>query len=164
MPFCALCRSEYRADVRLCPDCEAPLVSSLEDAPEPGRPDRLVTVAAYGTPTEASIVASRLEAAGIETFLADAETIAAHGLLAPAIGGVKVQVRESDARRAADVLRVRFAEQRPATPPCPECGSSETGAEKLTVFAGIVSVLLLGLPLLFGRPRWNCRACGRKWS
>jgi hypothetical protein len=61
---------------------------------------QLVTVATFGTPTEASIVRNRLEAVGIRTFLADEATVGMAWHLGVAVGGVKLQVAEDDAERA----------------------------------------------------------------
>ena len=104
MRYCPACRAEYAPGAERCHDCEVDLVDVLIDDREAPK-GRFVTIAAYDTPVKASILASRLEAEGIECFLEDAETIAIHGLLAPAIGGVKVQVRESEAPRAAAIAR-----------------------------------------------------------
>ena len=68
----------------------------------------LTTVAVFSTPIEAELARNRLEEQGIPAIVADAETV---GLfqLGGAFGGVKVQVAESDARRARRVLAVRVA-------------------------------------------------------
>ncbi len=64
--------------------------------------ERLVTVVKYMTPAEAHVIKNRLEAEGIRVYLADEETV---GMLWwGALGGVKVQVTEEHADRAAAVL------------------------------------------------------------
>lgn len=65
--------------------------------------DRLITIATFHQPFEAHIVKGRLEAEGVECFVQD-EAVAQMVLYAPAIGGAKLQVRESDAARAAEIL------------------------------------------------------------
>jgi len=67
--------------------------------------DDLVTVATYGLPAQAAIARNALEAGGVESVVADAEIVAMDWLLAPAVGGVKVQVRASDAERAVALIR-----------------------------------------------------------
>src|SRR5262245_16619066 len=65
---------------------------------------KLVTVAVYNLPTQAQIARNSLEAAGIKAYVADAELVAMDLVLSSAVGGVKVQVSDADAQRAADVL------------------------------------------------------------
>jgi Putative prokaryotic signal transducing protein len=64
----------------------------------------MVTVAQCQLSTEAHAMRIHLEEAGIPVFLADELTVAMDWLLSNAIGGVKVQVPESYAERAAEVL------------------------------------------------------------
>ena len=63
-----------------------------------------VTVASYWQPAEARMAQSRLEAEGIHAYLANEQTIAMDWLLANALGGIKLQVAESDLDRAQEVL------------------------------------------------------------
>src|SRR5262245_11382932 len=126
MPFCPACRADYAPGAARCHDCEVDLEEhDLEIPGEPPAlpPEPLVTIASFDTPLKANIFASRLEADGVQCFLADAETIAVHGLLTGAVGGVKIQVRESDGPRAAAI----FQNHRPrsSAPPCPRCGSPD---------------------------------------
>ena len=59
--------------------------------------DKLVTVATFGTPTEAALVRNQLEDQGIRVFLADEATVGMAWILGTAVGGVKLQVVEHDA-------------------------------------------------------------------
>jgi hypothetical protein len=82
MPYCPACRADYAPGTERCHDCEI-------DLEEPGQqegatpadlpPEPLVTVASFDTPLKANILASRLEAEGVQCFIADAETIGLHG-------------------------------------------------------------------------------------
>src|SRR2546423_10275041 len=72
--------------------------------------DRLVTVASFSVPYEADLARGLLETEGITAFLAGdmaASTLA--GVGGP-IGRVDLQVRETDAQRAAGILAVCAAE------------------------------------------------------
>jgi hypothetical protein len=69
-----------------------------------GPPDDYVTVASYFTPTDAHIVRSCLEAAGIAAVVADANLVQTHSLLTPALGGVRIRVPASQAQQAAEVI------------------------------------------------------------
>lgn len=64
----------------------------------------LFTVATYLIPTEAHIVRSCLEAAGIPAVVADANLAQVYSLLTPAIGGVRILVQESHMDRAREVI------------------------------------------------------------
>jgi hypothetical protein len=161
MRYCPDCKAEYAPGTERCHDCEVELVDLLVDGTELP-PEPLVIIAALDTPVKASILASRLEAEGIESFLADAETIAVHGLLAGAVGGVKVQVRASEARRAAAISAQVALEA--ARPPCPKCGSRDVRRKGLSIPATVLLVLSLGILSLFFPVVWKCSGCAHQWS
>jgi hypothetical protein len=72
---------------------------------------RLTTVAAFDEPVRANLARNVLAAAGIEATIADSEIVAMDWLLSNAVGGIKVQVWEEDAERAAAVLEDEFGEE-----------------------------------------------------
>ncbi len=76
--------------------------------------DRLVDIASFMNPILAHIVRGRLEASGIESWLANDTIFGVHPAHAWIDGGVKVRVRESDVERAAALLKE--AEENPADP------------------------------------------------
>ncbi len=84
----------------------APENEALDDVTDEltGEPETMVTIACCNLAAEAHAMRLHLEAEGIRVFLADEMTIAMDWLLSNAIGGVKVQVAEQDAQRAAQVL------------------------------------------------------------
>ena len=67
--------------------------------------ERLVTVATFHLAAQAAMARNALEAAGIPAVVTDAEVVAMDWLLAPAVGGIKVQVRAADADPAVTVIR-----------------------------------------------------------
>jgi hypothetical protein len=73
-----------------------------EPAAEPRA--KLVTVATYFQHSDALLARMRLEASGIECVLIDEHLCRIDWGLAPALGGIKLQVREEDAARAAELL------------------------------------------------------------
>lgn len=165
MLVCPACRADYAPGTERCHDCEIDLEEVGQDGPfEPERlpPEPLVTVASFDTPLKANILASRLEADGVQCFIADAETIGIHGLLAGAVGGVKIQVRESDGPRAAAILRNNVAAA--GAPPCPRCGSREVRRKGLSLLAGALIVLTLGVLALFFPVVWTCASCANRWK
>jgi hypothetical protein len=67
----------------------------------------LTTVGIFSTPVEAEMARNRLEESGIPAFVVDAETVGMLFHFGGALGGVKVQVAESDAERAREILAAR---------------------------------------------------------
>ncbi|GAB5523030.1 MAG: hypothetical protein Roseis2KO_09020 [Roseivirga sp.] len=66
--------------------------------------DPFITIAVFSLPQEAYIIRSKLQAMGIEVMLKDELTIQVDNFLSNALGGVKLQVRESDAKQAKSIL------------------------------------------------------------
>jgi len=65
---------------------------------------KLITVATFWDPIEAGLARGRLEAAGIRSFLADEQMVGTAWHLQNAIGGAKLQVIDTDAVAALEVL------------------------------------------------------------
>jgi hypothetical protein len=66
--------------------------------------DDLRTVARYASVAEANIARNALDAAGIPAWVADELALTADPLFSGAVNYIKVQVRQSDLERAAEVL------------------------------------------------------------
>ena len=66
--------------------------------------DNLVTVARFSHPHESHVWRARLESEGISCFIADEHTVSAYWFYSNAVGGVKLQVRSTDAERAEQIL------------------------------------------------------------
>lgn len=69
----------------------------------------------------ANILLSRLKEEGFDCYLKDENTVTIDPLLSPAIGGMKLMVREDEFQRASALLHHIEAEY-VATIPCPNCG------------------------------------------
>lgn len=165
MAHCPRCRSEYEEGFEQCPDCQVALIDP-EVAAEPIPWQDLVTVAAFDNAAAAAVCAHRLEAEGIETAVNDAEILTMDPLLATAVGGIKVQVRKSDAPNALELLRQRPgppAGEEPTARVCHHCGSSSTYREKLSTKAAFLSMLFIGFPLLLRSKKWKCTKCCRRF-
>ena len=146
----------------------------------------LVTVASFSEPINGYLARARLEDEGIPCFLADAHTISANWFYSNAIGGVKLQVRASDAERARAIVEQELRRRRnggdidwTAVDPtwtfdgnhpeegastCPRCGSMEVFYEKFSRPMIFLSILLLGIPVPFLSRRWSCKGCGSNWK
>src|SRR5258707_7693553 len=178
MPYCPKCRSEYRQGFDWCPDCKTALVEALASEALPDdqgessshpEGEALVTVGTFANPTMASLLASRLEAEGIETFIDDVETLSMDPLWATALGGVKVSVRVSEAELGREIAG-RPPERPPEDPEeqavsCPNCKSPSTLRESFSSRMAFLSILLLGFPWPFRKKgRRRCVACGHAWK
>lgn len=67
--------------------------------------DTYITLKTFTFPSEAYILRSRLESEGIECFIKDELTIQSNSLNSNAIGGVKLQVKQSEIENAILVLK-----------------------------------------------------------
>ena len=69
----------------------------------------------------ANILLLRLKNEGIDCYLKDENTITLDPLLSPALGGMKLMVRETDLEKATGLLE-EFEESYLQTLACPSCG------------------------------------------
>jgi len=132
-------------------------------------PERLVTVATFSRAMGAYLSKARLESEGIECFVVDEFTVTMNWLFSNAIGGVKLNVKESEAQRAAEILR-----QEPISTDsteigedglrCPKCDSPDVYYEKYSRRIFFASWLLLDVPFPFLKRKWRCRECGYEWK
>ena len=127
--------------------------------------ENLVTIGRYSTPYEAGMVKSQLESAGIPAFIADEYTVGVNWLYSNALGGVKVQVPESLASEAQQILAPETepsATCEPDAETCPKCRSKNT-EDFLDKRSTFLTWALLGLPLLLPTKKKRCNGCGHRW-
>lgn len=135
-----------------------------------GPQGELITVACFPDAIQAHLARGRLEAEGIPALVADEHYVSANWMMSNAIGGVKVQVSERMATRAADVLRQldagEFAIDDAERPDgvCPRCGSAAIEIHTASWRLALLGLHLLQLPLPFRRSRHACRSCGHRWD
>jgi hypothetical protein len=97
--FCPDCEIEFRAGFSTCSDCGASLVPEL--SPAVPHPDfRPAVVARFRSPTEARLAAGLLRDAGVDVSVNDEHITAIDWSTVPAIGGVRLEVPESQAAQA----------------------------------------------------------------
>jgi hypothetical protein len=131
-------------------------------------PDQLVTIGSYSTPYEASLVRGELEAFNIDATLADENTVSINWLWSNALGGVKVQVPESEVAEALGVLRTGESDEpdgqdMPQATLCPVCGSADTHYY-LDKRGSFLTWLVLGIPVMPAISKRECAGCGHKWK
>jgi DNA-directed RNA polymerase subunit RPC12/RpoP len=136
--------------------------------------EKFITVLTFTFVYEAAIIRGRLESEGIPCFVQDELTIQVAPFYSNAIGGVKLQVRESDLNQAIEILKEtgyikedgwhpskesllpnKHADEQQITKKgieiiCPNCGSEEVvKCKKAGWFFLLTSFLLLPFCSLF---------------
>jgi len=67
--------------------------------------DNFITIMTFTYPAKLAVLRTRLEADGIECRVLDELTVQTNPFFSNAIGGIKLQVRESDVQKAAAILK-----------------------------------------------------------
>jgi Putative prokaryotic signal transducing protein len=120
----------------------------------------MVTIRTCYSLPEAQVIQSYLEGSGIEAFLPDEMTVQNYWLWTNAIGGVRVQVLEEDAERAAEVLdETSVGNQKEAAKSCPHCGATLKESHGFGLYLKMLLVLMLSIPVR-SKPTWRCAKCG----
>ena len=134
-------------------------------------PVNLVTIAVYSHPYEADLAKARVEAEGIPAFVADEFMVNLNWLYSNAIGGIRLQVPESDVELAREVLFTN-SEDLPDISPneepdsiCPKCGSTaneyvDPDAKRLTYLFW----LIVTFPIFRTPRKLKCSKCNFIWK
>lgn len=145
------------------------------DAEEEQAPDALIavkTIRRYRDQAEALLARSALESAGIGCFLRDENTIRMDWLWSNLMGGIRLQVADTDVAAAEAVLSQPIPENVAISgepdyhqPQCPRCGSLNSRSNNLDARVAATSILLLGFPLPSPEEKdsWHCNDCGIDW-
>ncbi|MFC6671071.1 DUF2007 domain-containing protein [Marinobacterium aestuariivivens] len=125
----------------------------------------LLTAVHYDFPWEAQLARSRLEAEGIDAFVADEHTIGMQWLYSNALGGVRVQVDAEDLHRARAILaedRSEDIDRQTGADPliCPCCGSDRTRYRPVGRRLAFLVFIGLDFPLFPVRHAVQCDDCG----
>lgn len=101
MPFCPLCKSEYGAGTRRCPDCEVDLVEELpeeaeSDESEEELPENLVLLYSTRNKVYAEFLKETLENSDIPCYMKPSGSFLEEGLgyVTKKKGGYKIYVPE----------------------------------------------------------------------
>jgi hypothetical protein len=135
----------------------------------------LVTVASFREPLQAHLASARLEAEDIECCITDENIVGMYWLYSQAVGGVKLQVRKQDVKKAIQILQAGPYKQKLEVEKneckkqghdicCPKCHSEEIEYEKYSIKAFYLTILFLGFPTLFRKNKYGCNSCGHRWK
>jgi hypothetical protein len=149
---------------------EPPLIEEAESSDSPDQRN-LVTVSRYRDLSEAILVRSILESAGILVYLRDENLVRLDWQVSNFIGGIPLQVEAADEQQAVELLGQPIQETIPykeddefLQPHCPSCGSSDITFEGASRGAALTTLYVLSLPLPTGRATWLCAVCGARWA
>jgi hypothetical protein len=146
----------------------------IEDAPPEPRQEmevlELVTVRQFRDLPEALLAKGSLESSGIECFLADDNLVRLDWFISNFIGGIKLNVRATDAANAQQLLDepileglyvqgIGLYEQ----PRCPRCQSLDVNFQELDRPIAYMSAFLR-VPIPLQRPAWRCHGCDAEWE
>jgi len=170
--------AEFNDDVYTCPDCGAPLTDTEpRDADDLHQEPNLVLLEQFAEPHGAHLARAKLASEGIAAFIGDEHTITMQWLWSNAIGGVKLYVAEPYAENARSILQqdcshdlddiVTESRQDAVCTCCPSCGSESVTMikpfRKLGALSFLLPVLIILLPFISWKNRFECRNCGYVW-
>lgn len=125
---------------------------------------KLVTLTTYTYTTEAYVLVAKLEAEGIKSFLKNEHLLSTQQFLSNAVGGLDVQVHESELERATLIFKKMNENSQVDTLPegissdfekvlvyCPECESTNVYKKKGSFFS-------------FGTKEHVCADCFYWWK
>ena len=148
---------------------EAPLVEGSDD--EDMQQRKLVTLRRYRDLSEAIVARGMLESAEIEVFLQNENLVRLDWQISNGIGGIQLQVDESDVAAGRELLEQPVPESIPVVgvgefeqPTCPQCGSAEITFEGAWRGAAVTGLWMFLLPLPMGKKTWVCSSCGARWE
>ena len=151
--------------------------------------EKFITVLTFTFANEVSIIRGRLEAEGITCFVKDEYTVQVQPFYSNAIGGVKLQVKESDLNQAIEILKeagyLKDEEQelpdlnkhcdkpqismKEGKVTCPICGSEEVVKHKKTtgllfLLTSFFTLIFFMTPAPFLQKKYYCFDCKQEFK
>jgi DNA-directed RNA polymerase subunit RPC12/RpoP len=110
----------------------------------------------------ANIACTMLQHSGVECYIRDENTILADPLLSNAIGGIKLEVRETQVAEAREIMKQAEAAYLDGLI-CPHCNSKGLAAEEKfntpqTILGILKNKLLYGQSTLYSK-KYRCKNC-----
>ncbi|WP_027377199.1 putative signal transducing protein [Kaistella palustris] len=136
----------------------------------------LVKFKFYSNSIEANRDKQILANHGLESFIANEQTIQSDWLLSQALGGIQLQVFDNEKEKAEEILknfldneRVELEVEHTIAEPefkyvCPECGSNHLYRDENPGGLFGISLLFLGFPLKTPSHLYHCYYCGNEFN
>jgi hypothetical protein len=119
---------------------------------------------------DAMLARGKLESEGVESYLADDNTVRMDWLWSNLLGGVKLLVDQDDVEAAKQILAEPIPEEidfegaaEYRQPRCPKCQSLDINFEELYKPIAYGS-LFVSLPIPLQRTGWICQTCRHTWE
>lgn len=142
--------------------------------------DNLKTIITFTLPQDAYMAKGFLESEGIETLMKDELTAQVHNFYSNAIGGVKIQVNESDYEKGLLILKkggyiteentdeekieIVHPDKTTDKKVCPFCHSDNVGRKKEANVLTVIVYFLLGAIFPIFKKSYVCYDCGKVWK
>lgn len=141
--------------------------------------DDFVTIMTFTYPTELVVLRAQLEDDEIECRVLNELAVQVYPFYSNAIGGIKLQVKQSDIQRANEILNsgayIKEVKLQPSKNiseiddnstdiKCTNCGSIDVLKNKISGPVFAISILLLGFPLPFMSKVYHCFNCGENFK
>lgn len=126
----------------------------------------MVTIATFVNLSEAELTKTHLEGSGIAAFIPDEFVARNNWFWITALGGVRLQVADSDVERAQEILTSRRAipEGILEIVTCPECSSTEVKQDDFLQRLALGLFFLFKIPIPFSKRTYVCQKCGHRWK
>jgi DNA-directed RNA polymerase subunit RPC12/RpoP len=132
-----------------------------------------VTIKTFNNAIEAHILKNRLESEGITCFIRDENIVTVNPLYNYAVGGIKLDVQETDVERAIKILAeiedAPFTDEADEVILCPKCGSDDLYANFTSmkdakgILAAIAAFFFAVFPIYY-KSVYRCKNCGHEFK
>jgi hypothetical protein len=126
-----------------------------------------ITLSTFNNYMDANLRLIHLQEEGINCWLKDENTVTIDPILTNAIGGIKLMVHETQAERAADLLRIMMNKEKQQTP-CPACNSLNVEYIVTNRNAGnwlsAITTFMLGDFAMAPHKVFHCFDCGNEFE
>ena len=132
-----------------------------------------ITIKTFNSGIEAHIIKNRLESEGITCFIRDENIVTVNPLYNFAVGGVKLDVLETDVEKALSILaeieEVPYTDHEDEVIHCPQCNSSELYANFVSmkdvrgILSAITAFFLSVFPIYYNSV-YKCKHCDHEFK
>jgi hypothetical protein len=142
--------------------------NELDQAAPPSLDDqKIVSIRRFRDFSEAIVARAALEGSSIPCFLRNENTVRIDWQISNAIGGIRLDVLESDIDAAEAVLLPIDTNNEAVIASefvCPECGSQEIHRKHRWGGLAVASIMTLGFSFQREQKGWVCDACTAAWT